>query len=144
VEMLSEGVGEARAAADMSEKPVTAPQRERNGLAEVAEDDFQPRIGIEHAADNEADGRNGSLGGEAPRHRQKREIAAAIIGIVGLGDGGVRNAGMKIDRNVERLRSLENAPKAQLIEKRARRQYIDQRVLVIEGWNRVLAEICGR
>ena len=50
--MLAEGVGECAAVADMFKKPVTAPKREWNRFAEMAEDDFQPRKSVKYAADN--------------------------------------------------------------------------------------------
>src|SRR5262249_55067327 len=50
IKMFAEGVGECARAADVFENPVTAPQCEWNGFAEMAEDDFQPREGVKHPA----------------------------------------------------------------------------------------------
>src|SRR5437868_2103516 len=62
IEMLAEDSRETRPSPDMPEQPVAAPERERDGLAKMAKDDFQPRIGIEHAAHDEADGLERGLG----------------------------------------------------------------------------------
>ena len=143
VEMFAERVGKRRLAADMFENPVAAPQRERNGLTEVAQNDFQPRIGVEYAADNEANGLDGGFGGKTPCHRQKREIATAIIGIVGLRDGSVRNARVEIERHVERLRPLKDAPEALVVEEGARGQPVDQRALEVVVCDRALEFVGG-
>src|SRR5512145_2682827 len=49
-EMLAEGVAKRSLAIALArERHVDAPQRERERLAEVAENDLEPRIGLEHA-----------------------------------------------------------------------------------------------
>src|SRR5207249_3710226 len=71
--------------------------------------------------------------GEPPNHGQERELAAAIVGIVGLRYTRVRNAGMEIDRDIERLRPLENAPEPLLVEKCAGGEAIDQRAPEVQA-----------
>ena len=68
--MLAEGIRECAAVADMFKNPVTAPKREWNRFAEMAEDDFQPWKGVKYTADNQTDGMDGSLSSETPRYRQ--------------------------------------------------------------------------
>ena len=97
----------------------------------MAEDDFQPWKGVEYAADNQTDGMDGGLSSEAPRHRQKRKIAATVVGVVGVGDGMVRDSRMQIDRNVERLCPFENAPKSFIVEEGSGGQAVNQRTLKI-------------
>src|SRR5689334_24250312 len=94
IKMLPEGVGECARAADVFENPVTAPQREWNSFAEMAEDDFQPRESVKHPADNQSDGVNGGLGSKAPGDRQKRKVAAAVVGVIGVSDGMVWDTGV--------------------------------------------------
>ena len=79
VEMLAKRVGESRLAPDIADDPVAAPQRERNGFAEVPQDDLEPWIGVEQPAYDEPDGRNGRFRGKSPCHRQEREIASTIF-----------------------------------------------------------------
>ena len=65
--MLAEGLAERRRAVALaSERHVDAPERERQRLAEVAHDDLQPRIGIEHAGEHQAYALRRRLHGEAP------------------------------------------------------------------------------
>ena len=70
---------------------------------------------------------DGGLSSEAPRHRQKGKIAAAIVGVVGVSDGMVRDSRMQIDRNVQRLRACENAPKSFIVEEGSGGQAVNQR-----------------
>ena len=74
---------------------------------------------------------DGGLSSEAPRHRQKRKIAAAVAGVIGVGDSMVRDSRMQIDRNVERLRPFENAPKSFIVEEGSGGQAVNQRTLKI-------------
>ena len=87
---------------------------------------FSPRIGIADAADYQAYRLQSCFGGKAPDYRQVREIAPQILAIVGLRNGSMRNAGMKINRHIEGLCAFKNAPEALFIEKGTRGQAVNQ------------------
>ena len=76
-EMLAKGVAEpGRRDAVAREAHVDAPQQERQPLAEMAEDDLEPRIRVEHAAQDQPDALRRGLDREPPGGAQDgRELA---------------------------------------------------------------------
>src|SRR6202040_1461733 len=110
-EVLAECIPKALAAFAVSRQAhVDAPEIKRQALAEVAENDFQTGIGVEHAAQHQANALRCGLDREAPGGAQQRGILRYIVFVIGLDYRRMGDRGMHVERHVERLRALENRP----------------------------------
>src|SRR5438046_8336160 len=87
----------------------------------MAEDDSQPRIGIEHARKDDAQEMAAGVHREAPAGARQLLVALEV----GLDGVRVRQRRMEIERHVERLRALEDRPILALVEKAAARVPMD-------------------
>src|SRR5438034_8882352 len=83
----------------------------------MAEDDSQPRIGIEHARKDDAQEMAAGVHREAPAGARQLLVALEV----GLDGVRVRQRRMEVDRHAERLRALEDRPVLALVEKAAAR-----------------------
>src|SRR5229473_7879248 len=89
-EMLAEGVAKpVRPGAVAHQGHVDPPQQEGQALAEMAEDDLQSGIGVEHAAQHEPDALGRGLHREAPGGAQDVRILLDIVLVVDVDDGRV-------------------------------------------------------
>src|ERR1700730_8214104 len=116
------GVGELSAGGEMEVLPdglakgsslhlprhiaVDARQQEGQSLAEMPQNDLQPRKDVENLAEHQTDRGGGHLAGEAvpdPHHR-------GVAGIIGVDHVRMRGRRMQVDRHVEALGGIEDPP----------------------------------
>src|SRR6185503_9889747 len=146
---LAERVSEWRGAVALAaERHVDAPQVEGQAFAEVAEDDLEARVGFEHAGQDQPDSLGRGLDAEAPgRGHQAGELLDVVL-VVGLDHGLVRYGGMDVERDVERLRALEDRPEALVVEEEMRTVHrgeaVHHRALEVELGHRALELVGGR
>src|SRR2546426_12656694 len=97
-------------------------------FAEMAEDDSEPRKGIEHPREDDAQEMAAGVHREAPAGARQLLVALEV----GLHGVRVRQRWMQVDRYAERLRALEDRPVLALVEKAAARVPMDHRALEAE------------
>ena len=83
----------------------------------MAEDNLEPGIGVEHAAQHKPDPLGRRLDRKPPRGAQDVRVLFDIIFVVDVDDRRVRHGGMHIEGHVERLRPLEDRPEPLVVEK---------------------------
>src|SRR5579885_889372 len=99
--MLAEHVAEpARAGAVAGQRHVDAPQQKWQPLAEMAEDDLEPRILIEGAAEDQPDALGRGLDGKAPGSPQNIGKAFDIIAVIDVDYRRMRDRRVQIQRHV--------------------------------------------
>jgi hypothetical protein len=96
---------------------IDAPDQERQGLAEMAEHDLEPRIGVEHAAEHHADRQGRGFHRVAPGGAHHHREVLGVVVVIGVHHRRQRQRGMQIDRHVERLRALVDRPEPLVVEK---------------------------
>src|SRR5262245_50086988 len=118
VEVAAEGLAEAyRRRARAGERVIDAPHQERQRLPEMAEDDLEPGIGLEHPAEHKPDRLRRRFDRVAPGGAHDHRKILGVILVVSIHHRWQRNRWMQVDRNVERLRALEDRPEPLVVEK---------------------------
>src|SRR5256885_11071867 len=101
---------------------VDAPQQEWQPLAEMAEDDLEPGILIEDAAQHQPDALCRGLDSEPPGGAQDVRVLLDIILVVDVDDCRMRHGGVHIKRPASRLWPVRERPKPPVIHKKAASQ----------------------
>ena len=141
--MRAEDVAERLAAVAAAQSVADAPQVEGQPFAQMAHDDLEARIGVEHPAQYEADTLRRGFHREAPAGAQYPRMLLDVILVVGLDNVGVGNCRMQVDRHVERLRALKDRPEPLIVEEEPVGQPVDHGTLEAELGDRAL-ELVGR
>src|SRR5712672_3218610 len=132
-EMLAERVAEpVRPGPVAHQGHVDAPQQEGQALTEMAEDDLEPGIGVEHAAQHQPDALRRGLHREAPGGAQDVRVLLDIILVVDIDDRRMWHRRVHVERHVERLGALEDRPEPLVVEKQAAGQPVHHRALETE------------
>ena len=111
---------------------IDAPHQERQRLPEMAENDLEPGIGLEHPAEHEPDRLRRRFDRVAPGGAHDHRKILGIILVVSIHHRGQRNRWMQVDRNVERLRALEDRPEPFVVEKDSIGEAVNHRPLEAE------------
>ena len=83
----------------------------------MPDDDFEARIGVEDAAQHEANTLRRGLDSKAPAGAQDPWVFLDVILVVSVDDRRMRDCQMHVERYVERLSPLKDRPKPLVVEK---------------------------
>src|SRR3954467_9127266 len=138
-EVVAERFAErALAIALACERHVNAPGGKGQRFAQMAEDDLQPGILLEHAREHQANALRCRFHREPPGSGEQAGKVLQVITVVRLHHRRMRHGRVDIDRHIERLRALEDRPELAAVDEFAVGEAMDHGALEAELGHRAL------